>query len=120
MKNSNMKGTTMANRTNWEFFNPTELTLKIVHGYGGTVSNAEMHFTTTTDGDVNLDLLRPKLIPDIHCDLTKLSDDLTKVSQVQCFRVPQADGTLRCRIEITREDEGREIIQCGEIEGLPA
>ena len=108
----------MGNRTYWEFITPTEVTLKIVHGYGGTVSNAEMHVRTTTGADVNLDLLRPKLTSDIHSDLTELSGDLTEVSQVQCWREPLANGTLRCWIEITREDGDREIIHCDELKGL--
>lgn len=120
MKNSNMKGITMAKRTYWEFFNPTELTLKIVHGYGGTVSEAEMHLRTTTGVDLNIVLHRPSLTSDIHSDLTELSGYLTEIDQVQCWRKPRADGTLRCRIEITREDGERESIRCDEIEGLPA
>jgi len=110
----------MGGRAYWEYVNPTEVTLKIVHGCGRSVSNAEMHVRTTAGADVNLDLLRPKLTSDIHSDLTELSGDLTKVGQVQCWREPLADGTLRCRIEITREDGERESIRCDEIKGLPA
>jgi hypothetical protein len=109
----------MGGRTYWEYVNPTELTLKIVHGYGGTVSEAEMHVRTTAGADVNLNLLRPKLASDIHSDLTELSGDLTKVGQVQCWREPLADGTLRYRIEITREDGERESIRCDEIKDFP-
>jgi hypothetical protein len=114
-----MNGITMAKRTYWEFFNPKELAL-IVHVHRGTVSEAEMHVKTTTDADVNIDLLGPKLTSDIHSDLTELSRDLTKVAQVQCWREPLADGTLRSRIEITRENGERESIRCDEIKGLPA
>lgn len=110
----------MGGRTYWEYVNPTEVTLKIVHGYGGAISKCEMVFRTTAGADVNLYILRPRLISDIHSDLTELSGDLTKVGQVQCWREPLADETLRCRIEITREDGERESIQCDEIEGLPA
>ena len=110
----------MGGRTYWEYVNPTEITLKIVQGYGETVSNAGMHITTTAGADVNLDLFRPKLTSDIHSDLTELSSDLTEVGQLQCWRKPLADGTLRCRIEITRKDEGREIIRCDDIKDLSA
>jgi len=79
-----------------------------------------MHVRTTVGADVNLDLLRPKLTSDIHSNLTELSGDLTEVGQVQCRREPLEDGTFRCQIEITRKDEGREIIRCDEIKGLPA
>ena len=110
----------MSDKLCWGCANPTEVTLKIVPGYGGTVSNAEMHITTISGADVNLDLLRPKLASDIHSDLTELSSDLTEVSQVQYFQKSLADETLQYRIEITRKDEGREIIRCDEIKGLPA
>ena len=110
----------MAKRTYWEFFNPIDLTLKIVHGYGRSISNAEMHFRTTAGADVNLDLLKPKMKSDIHSDLTELNGDLTEVEQVQCWTEPLADGTLRYRIEIKRRDRERESIRCDEIKGLPA
>jgi len=97
----------MAKRTYWEFFNPIDLTLKIVHRYGRSISNAEMHFRTTAGADVNLDLLKPKLKSDIHSDLTELSGDLTEVDQVQYWREPLDDVTLRYRIEITRRDRER-------------
>ena len=116
----------MEERTYWQFFNPTELTLIIVDGYGGTVSKAEMHIRTTEGAHLNIVLLGPTLIRDIHSDLTELSGDLTEVSEVLCFRDPPADGTLRrCKIEITRDEREsdkrlfREIIECDELEGLP-
>ena len=120
VKNSNMKGIAVAKRTYWEYFNPTELTLKVVDGYGGTASGVEMHLRTTAGADLNIVLHRPKLMPDTHSDLTELSGDLTEVRQVQCWRKRQDNGTLRCRIEITREGEGIEHIHCDEIKGLPA
>ncbi len=110
----------MGNRTNWQFFNPTELALKIISRRGKTVSKAEMHLRTTAGVDVNLTLLRPKLKSDIHSDLTELIGDLTEVGQVWCWREPHANGSIQCRIEITRENGERELIQCGDIEGLPA
>lgn len=110
----------MEDRTYWEFINPTEVILKITHGYGGTASNAKMHFTQNTGDDITLNLLKPRLTPGIHSSLTDLSADLTTVSQVQCRRELQEGSSPRCKVEITREDGEREIIRCDEIEGLPA
>lgn len=50
----------MGGRTYWEYVNPTEVTLKIVHGYGRSVSNAEMHVRTTAGADVNLNKIARK------------------------------------------------------------
>lgn len=110
----------MSDKLCWGCVNPTEITLKIVHGYAGAVSNAEMHITTISGANVNLNLLRTKLTSGIHPNLTELSGNLTEVSQVQCFQKSLADGTLQYRIEITREDGERESIRCDEIKGLPA
>lgn len=109
----------MSDKLLWRCVNPTEITLQIVHGYAGTVSNAKMHIMIA-GADVNIDILRPRLISDIHSDLTELSSDLTEVSQVQFFRKSLTGGTLHYRIEIARKDEEIEIIRCDEIKGLPA
>lgn len=109
----------MAGRTYWEYINPIEVSLKIIPGNRGTISHAEMGFGAITGVDVKLILHQPKLLLNVHSDLDELSNDLTTVSQVQCWREKNSIGSLQYRVEITRNDEAREIIQCKEIEGLP-
>lgn len=108
----------MANRTYWGYCNPTEVTLKNVPGYGGTVSKTEIHFMYN-GVDLNLVLHRPQLISDIHSSLDELCRGLTEVELVQCWREPSLGGMLRCRIEITYKDGAREAIRCDEIKGFP-
>jgi len=100
-------------------YSPTEITLKIDDENRGIVSKAEMHITTISGADINLNLLGPKLTSDIHSDLTELSCNLTEIRKVQIFRELRENGTLKSRIEIERENGNRESIRCKKINGVP-
>ena len=106
----------MQEKANWPFI-PTEVSLKIFSGPGETVSKAEMRVKTIKGEDLIV-LHGPKLISSSHSDLNELAANLADVTEVMCYREPW-EGIVKCRVDISREDNAFESIWCEDIDGLP-
>ena len=99
-------------------FDVKTMTLETSPGPGGTVSKAEMH-VKTIKGEYLIVLHSPSLIVSSHSDLNELAAKLADVTEVRFFPERSEDGrTIRCKIEILREDYPLESIGCDDTEGL--
>jgi len=104
---------------------PNEIKLETIQEVRGTTAKAILHIKTSEGISFDLTLLKPKVLPVSANSLPALFNGLD-VKQVNCLKIfgrsdSKSPQEIRWKkIEIWRSDGSIDIIQCGEIQGLPS